>query len=71
MLAKRWQIKAIELYGRALFILREIVREVLLAVIVLIPIVLAFTAGALYAVTLRIIYAVREGFKDGQRFING
>lgn len=46
-------------------------REAVMVLIVLAPLALAFVAGVLFAVAVRIALAVREGFKDGQKLING
>lgn len=67
MTSTRLRLVVIRLRREALGWLREAV----MVLIVLAPLVLAFVAGVLFAVAVRIALAVREGFRDGQRLING
>ena len=46
-------------------------RSLILIALVLAPIVIAFAIGVLFAIGVRMAIAAREGFKDGQRLING
>ncbi len=47
------------------------IKALILIALVLAPIVIAFAIGVLFAIGVRMVYAAREGFKDGQRLING
>lgn len=47
------------------------IKALILVALVLAPIVISFMIGVLFAVVVRMAIAAREGFKDGQRLING
>jgi hypothetical protein len=49
----------------------RLLRQVLLLLIVLFPLVLAFIIGAFVSIVMHIIAAVIEGFKAGRNVING
>lgn len=47
------------------------IKALILMALVLVPIVVAFAIGLLCAIIVRMALAAREGFREGQRVING
>jgi hypothetical protein len=63
--------KAIDKLDALLIVVLRWLRALILLALVLAPIVIAFVIGVLVAVIVRMAIAAHEGFKSGQRLING
>ncbi len=63
--------RSVHVLSAALLVVLSVLKEIILIVLILSPIVISFAIGVLFAIGVRMVYAAREGFKDGQKLING